>query len=281
MNSMKNNLIYLVIAITLSLSAFAAPTAIITSLIGTMPQQLYPGCYVSYGQNPDDVIADTVMTFLRDSVTLSSFGPTWGKRDDMTGVGLNNGLGISIGSTTASQYKYLLVEAQQGTVNPFNVVFSYVATDAATKPTKTNNIVSTTTPVANKWLTYIFDLSTATNTNKTYYSVKLIPEMISQSMTSKQSTTLINRIWFSNSTANLPPLPTNITDLKTIFNMIVIDRTITFKNMTGNVEVYNTLGKMVLRRKVDNNAVSLADGGIYIVKFVDSIGMHVQKVFLK
>jgi hypothetical protein len=51
--------------------------------------------------------------------------------------------------------------------------------------------------------------------------------------------------------------------------------------MTGRVEVYNTLGKMVLRQKVDNDAVSLADGGIYIVKFIDKVGIHVQKVFLK
>jgi hypothetical protein len=279
---MKKNLIYIIVAVSLSLSALTAPAANIVNLIGSMPQQLYPGCYISYGQNPDDIVADTVMTFLRDSVTTNSFGPSWGKRLDMTGVGLNNGLGISIGnSTPATQYRYLLVEAKQSTTNPFYVVFSYVATDVASSPTKTNNIASTTTPIANKWLTYIFDLSTATNKNKTYYSLKLIPEMVTQTLTSQQTTTLINRIWVSNSTANLPPLATNVTNLKNDFKILVINRTITFKNMTGRVEVYNTLGKMVLSQKVDNDAVSLADGGIYIVKFFDKVGIHVQKVFLK
>ena len=153
--------------------------------VHTNPSNYYAsaGCTATYIQNPDQVTADTVMQFVRNTNATNNFaGPQWS--------GLNNNAGIDVGTYTATQYNYLVVSAKQSTTTPFFINLQQVG-DSAT--VKTADIPSLITPTANQWVDYVFDVSVGSHIPSTFLMLMLMPEKGLAT-----TTTLINKLYFTN-----------------------------------------------------------------------------------
>ena len=120
------------------------------------------GSTLTYIQDPDNSLTlDTVMQYVRTSSSTYSYaGPQW------SGASFNNSNGVSVGSTDPlTQYKYLIVRAKQTTTTPFYISLQQIAGNSALK---INDLQSVNSAVANKWVDYVFNLSSGTNIPNTF-----------------------------------------------------------------------------------------------------------------
>jgi hypothetical protein len=145
------------------------------------------GSTLTYIQDPDNALSlDTVMQYVRTSTSSYSYaGPQW------SGASFNNSIGVSVGSTDPStQYKYLVIRAKQTTTTPFFISLQQITGNATLKII---DLQSVNSAVANKWVDYIFNLSTGTNIPNTFLLLMLMPE---KGLVS--STSYINKVFFTN-----------------------------------------------------------------------------------
>jgi len=118
---------------------------------------------------------------------------------------------ITVGNTSANQYKYLVIRARKGTTNPFEIKLEFnLAAGAITANSKTiqiNPIAGTYDYAANqnKWAYYIFDVGGNANANLTYKNLNISPD---KGNISTINTTYIDDIYFTNT-----PLTTDFTTL--------------------------------------------------------------------
>lgn len=155
------------------------------------------GCNATYMQDPDNTFSqDTVLKFERTSSAASWEGVYW------YGGAFNNSNGVSVGITdAASQYKYLVIKAKQGSTQPFKIALKQTVGDAnATTP----DIVSSNVAIANKWQNYYFLLS-GSGTPNTFLQMVVMPEQGNAICTD-----YLNEIYFTNNEliTQTPPTPT-------------------------------------------------------------------------
>ena len=63
--------------------------------------------------------------------------------------------------------------------------------------------------------------------------------------------------------------------------MIVDGRELKFQAVEGSVQVYNTIGKLLVSRPNTGQSIVLNESGVYLVKLMSDKGIQTQKVLVK
>lgn len=136
--------------------------------------------------------------YVRDSISNKTVGlfVRTPEAKDWDGIyyyegGFNQGEGVSIGTDTISQYRYLIVEAKLSIVSPFLITLFRTEQN---ENVKTGTIPTISRVIANKWVKYVFDLSKGQNIPNKFFMLMLSPQTYDNNF----AKVWLGKIYFSN-----------------------------------------------------------------------------------
>jgi hypothetical protein len=75
---------------------------------------------------------------------------------------------------------------------------------------------------------------------------------------------------------------TSVNETKAVSNLVIVSgRELKFQSVEGSVQVYNTIGKLVVSKQNTSHSITLNEGGVYLVRIMSDKGIQTQKVLVK